>query len=726
MRMINEIGREVMQGGSRRSAIYASLNWQHQDIEQFLYAKDWFNMKVPGTDKTFWDCKVADFNFAAPLDMTNISANYDDAWLNTPDRHKHPTFVINCRQAMMTGEPGWSFNFGAKQNETLRNACVPFETRILTKEGYRAIGELVGQEIEIWNGEEWSAVTPKATGRKVTYLVVLSNGASLRCSDNHEWLMFDGSRVQARHLSVGDKLDKWAMPVVEAGKAADFDAYSQGFYAGDGNDGYEFSWVYPPKQDVCARLKGRMVYEEKNGRLRWNHGSMLGKSFVPLQYDLKTRLDWLAGLLDADATINLSKRSLQIQLASVNFEFLREVQILLTTLGVCASVTKMRDEEVREMPDGRGGTAPYACATLYRLHIGNRSVCQLKKLGLSTCRIDLSMANPEASDKSRFPEVVSVEQVGEEEVYCFNEPKLHNGTFEGIVTGQCTEVTSEDDSDVCNLGSLNLSRIDSKEEFQMIVRLATKFLICGTLVADLPYEKVYKVREKNRRLGLGLMGMHEWLVQHGYRYEVTPELHEWLAIYRDESDAVSRQFSASLSISEPVAKRAIAPTGSIGILAGTTTGIEPVFAVAYKRRYLKNGTQWHYQYVVDSAAKDLIERYGVSPDRIESAIDLARDYERRLAFQADTQDYVDQSISSTINMPSWGTELNNEDKIEDFALTLSKYAPRLRGFTVYPDGARGGQPLVSVEYSEASKQQGVEFLEHDVCVIGGKGGTCGS
>ena len=159
---------------------------------------------------------------------------------------------------------------------------------------------------------------------------------------------------------------------------------------------------------------------------------------------------------------------------------------------------------------------------------------------------------------------------------------------------------------------------------------------------------------------------------------------------------------------------------------GTTTGIEPVFAVAYKRRYLKNGTQWHYQYVVDSAAKDLIERYGVSPDRIESAIDLARDYERRLAFQADTQDYVDQSISSTINMPSWGTELNNEDKIEDFALTLSKYAPRLRGFTVYPDGARGGQPLVSVEYSEASKQQGVEFLEHDVCVIGGKGGTCGS
>ena len=78
MNMINEIGRRVMQGGSRRSAIYASLNWQHGDIMDFLRAKDLQNMPVGTTGKSLWDIKQEDFNFPAPLDQTNISVNYDD------------------------------------------------------------------------------------------------------------------------------------------------------------------------------------------------------------------------------------------------------------------------------------------------------------------------------------------------------------------------------------------------------------------------------------------------------------------------------------------------------------------------------------------------------------------------------------------------------------------------------------------------------------------------
>ena len=293
----------------------------------------------------------------------------------------------------------------------------------------------------------------------------------------------------------------------------------------------------------------------------------------------------------------------------------------------------------------------------------------------------------------------------------------------------CTEVTSSDPDDCCNLGSVNMSRIEDVTEFADVVFLATKFLMCGTIKGQVPYEAIEKTREKNRRLGLGLMGMHEWLIQRGERYEVTPELHKWLYVYKTVSDTCSRTFADQLSISRPVANRAIAPTGSIGILAGTSTGVEPIFAVAYKRRYLKGGSRWHYQFVVDSAAQDLIERYGADPDKIESALDLAADPERRIKFQADVQDYVDMSISSTINLPAWGSKLNNEDTVEPFAHMLAKYAHRLRGFTCYADGSRGGQPLTAVPYSEASNRQGEEIEElvetHDICDITGHGGSCG-
>lgn len=413
MHAINEIGRNVMQGGSRRSAIYASLHWQHKDIDKFLVVKNWHDMPIHD-DYTVWDAKQDNFNYNAPLDMTNISVNYDDAFLKNLKEYgtPHPTFVQNVRQALMTGEPGFSFNFGDKQNETLRNAC--------------------------------------------------------------------------------------------------------------------------------------------------------------------------------------------------------------------------------------------------------------------------------------------------------------------------TEVSSEDDSDVCNLGSINIGAIESLEEFSAVVRAASKFLVCGTVRADLPYEKVYRVRERNRRLGLGLMGVHEWLLKRGYRYDVSSELHDWLNVYEVQSEVAAREHCDRLYLSHPVAFRAIAPTGSIGILASTTTGIEPLYAVAYKRRYLTEGTKWKYEYVVDATAEHLINVYGLNPDEIETAVDLAEDYERRIKFQADVQDYVDMSISSTINLSSWGSKENNESIVAGFASTLASYAPRLRGFTCYPDGSRGGQPLTKIPYEEAMKHRGVVFEENDICLISGKGGVCGS
>jgi len=397
---LNEVGRNVMQGGSRRSALYGSLNWQHEDAFDLLHVKNWQNMYL-GTQKeyTVGDMKRMNFNYAAPLDMMNISLNYDDAWLHGGDSD---IFMENCKQALMTGEPGFSFNFGTQQNETLRNAC-------------------------------------------------------------------------------------------------------------------------------C-------------------------------------------------------------------------------------------------------------------------------------------------------------------------------------------EITSENDSDVCNLGSVNMANIATIEEFKDVVHLASKFLVCGLIRAHLPYKKVEMVRQQNSRLGLGLIGMHEWLLKKGYRYEFTDELKQWMKVYESESTKAANEHCDRLFLNRPKGYRAIAPTGSISILCGSTSGVEPVYSVAYRRRYLTDGTKWKYQFVVDGTAESLIKD-GVNPDDIESAVDLAADPERRVKFQFELQKHVDHAISSTINLPAWD---QSQNRVDEFAKIVRKYAHGLRGLTLYPDGSRGGQPISSVPYAEAHSKRGVVFEDNseEQCLSG--------
>lgn len=282
----------------------------------------------------------------------------------------------------------------------------------------------------------------------------------------------------------------------------------------------------------------------------------------------------------------------------------------------------------------------------------------------------------------------------------------------------CTEVTSEDDSDKCNLGTLWISKFDCREEFARAVTDSTYFLLCGGLYSNVPFEKIKEVGDRNNRIGLGLGGLHEWLMLRKQGYNVTPELHKWLNEYEQESDGAAYIGARELNVAIPKGKRAIAPTGTIGILAETTTGIEPLFCKAYKRRYLKDN-KWHYQYVVDGAVKRL-QQAGVPIECIQDAYDLT--FKERAKFQADVQNYVDMSISSTCNLPKWGSEENCEKTLDKNSKILLKYSKRLRGFTMYPDGCRAGQPLERVDLEVALKDEGVVYEEQEQECLNG---VCG-
>ncbi len=103
---------------------------------------------------------------------------------------------------------------------------------------------------------------------------------------------------------------------------------------------------------------------------------------------------------------------------------------------------------------------------------------------------------------------------------------------------------------------------------------------------------------------------------------------------------------------------------------------------------------------------------------------LAEDYERRIRFQAWMQRYVDHGISSTLNLPEWGSSMNNESTVTSFGNTLMHYLPELRGITAYPNGARDGQPLTRCPYTEAISKVGVEFVDNNDKAC--RNGVCGT
>jgi ribonucleoside-diphosphate reductase alpha chain len=141
--------------------------------------------------------------------------------------------------------------------------------------------------------------------------------------------------------------------------------------------------------------------------------------------------------------------------------------------------------------------------------------------------------------------------------------------------------------------------------------------------------------------------------------------------------------------------------------------------VAYIRKFLKKKV-WQEEYVIEPIAQRLIDG-GMDPKDIEDAYSIS--VSRRLAFQAWVQKYVDHGISSTINLPRWGSAKNNKQTIQKYGSLFLKHLPKLRGLTCYADGSRDGQPLTPITYEEALEHQATH-KPSDVCKVT-KGESCG-
>jgi len=461
--------------------------------------------------------------------------------------------------------------------------CVTGETLVLTDKGHIPIKDLVGKKVNVWNGEEFAEVEPYRTGVWPIYRVELSDGNYLNCTANHKFVTQDGYQsspkmTMTKDLRLGQKLAKFPMPVVESGVEYEGDAYSQGFYSGDGSAGYETSWLYAPKYPCEKRLIGTFgpassLYSRKS----WRHGSMRPKNFVPVDGTSKYCVEWLAGLFDADGTVTRDINGNGIQLVSIDVDFLNDVRLMLSRLGVRAKVVHAASSEYRVMPDGRGGHKEYLCKETNRLLIGNTDVYHLlNNLDLSFSRLEVHN-NPPQRDARQFVKITDIIDTGrQEDTYCFTEPKTSRGTFNGIVTGQSEIILRS--AQFCNLSEVVCREDDTLEDLKRKIRLATIIGTIQSTFTDFKYlRKTWKENtEEERLLGVSLTGIMDC--------KFLRECDEYsLKELRDYAIGINKSYAIALGINPSTAITCVKPSGTVSALTNSSSGIHARHSAYYIR-----------------------------------------------------------------------------------------------------------------------------------------------
>lgn len=280
----------------------------------------------------------------------------------------------------------------------------------------------------------------------------------------------------------------------------------------------------------------------------------------------------------------------------------------------------------------------------------------------------------------------------------------------------------------CNLASLNLSKFVSKrkvdwQKLSNSIRWGVRFLDNVIEVNKFPYSKIKDITLANRKIGLGVMGFADMLILLGIGYNSPSAVEfsrELMRFIRKESLRASEELAKERGVfpnfkKSIYAKRnlklrnatvnTIAPTGTISIIAGCSSGIEPLFAISFKRNVLSGAKLFEVNPLFKEMARNRkfysrkimleIAKYGSLqkikdiPEDLKKLFITAFDVkpQEHLYIQAAFQEYTDNSVSKTVNLPSTAS-LNDVKEIY-----LLAYELKCKGITVYRYGTKKEQVL---------------------------------
>ncbi|MFH1393730.1 MAG: ribonucleotide reductase N-terminal alpha domain-containing protein [Candidatus Micrarchaeota archaeon] len=474
--------------------------------------------------------------------------------------------------------------------------------------------------------------------------------------------------------------------------------------------------------------------------------------------DKESMKQFLSALFSADGSVQGSKeKGISIRLASNSSKLLKQVQVLLLQFGIVSKLYEgRRPEHTKVLPDSNREPKEYACKAQHELILSRESMFRfMDEIGFVVSAKNEKFEELKPSEMyadSIDTSIASVEKVGTEPVYDLTEPSTHSFSANGLIVHNCGEVPMPD-LESCNLGSINLSmfvdldwtKTDWKKKIdwdrlRYVVRLAVQFLDNVIDLNNYPLPQIEEQTKHNRRMGLGVMGFAKMLVKIGVRYDSPQALEvaaEIMSFITEEGRKMSHElgrargsfpgFRESVWAGKYDSMRnatitSIAPTGTISMIADTSSGIEPIFALAFIKTVM-DGTKLYYsnevfehvlkvrglytpslmQKVIDGGSIQGIEEI---PQEIKDVFVVAHDISAQAhvrmqgAFQANT----DLAVSKTINMPP-------ETTVEDVeAAYLLAWKLKCKGMTIYRDGSRGEGVLSMVKKKkiEETKQEEVE------------------
>ena len=445
------------------------------------------------------------------------------------------------------------------------NLCVTPDTLVLTDKGHISIQKLHEQKVNVWNGIEFSKVEIKKTGENQEIMKIsFSDGMTLKCTPYHKFyiqhecrkpeLAYDLQKrkkdmlfsiIEAQNLEIGMKLVKCKWPVLDNIVELDY-AYTCGFFSGDGHyenihnkdkkkncnykslkdtkqEGNETNgkcqthiYTKNPYINLCGEKIKLLKYldyinydKEKNNQIKVKlNPKIKEKFFVPFNYGLKSKLKWLEGVVDADGH---TYEKISFAITSTNKQFLVNIKLMLQTCGVNSNVYKFDEAGEQLFPHNK------ICKTreIWKIDIPVLETTKLIELGFNPKWLKFQLCRFKGNT-SRHVQITKIERLGEKsDTYCFNEEKRHVGIFNGIMTGNCSEIieySSTTEYASCTLASLCLSKYVESGKFNFkklteVARLAFRNLNRIIDINNYPCPEIEISNLRHRPLGLGVQGL---------------------------------------------------------------------------------------------------------------------------------------------------------------------------------------------------------------------------